>query len=168
MKTEFEFTIPRTNGEDPCVATVSVAPDPNGDPSFEILVVDRRGEYVETRPDEDAEIIDKAIEKWGDAYARVFGDRHCDEAIRARVNFIEHELQPDAKETDAFPPLNELKPEVRLRLAQRLENWRAADRLSVLHPPAPVRRDRDEPDYDAPRPLTALENWQRNDEHNVP
>jgi hypothetical protein len=28
--------------------------------------------------------------------------------------------------------------------------------------------ERDDPDYDAPRPLTALENWQRNDEHNVP
>jgi DNA-binding Lrp family transcriptional regulator len=27
--------------------------------------------------------------------------------------------------------------------------------------------ERDEPDYDAPRPLTAMENWQRNDEHNV-
>lgn len=25
-----------------------------------------------------------------------------------------------------------------------------------------------EPDYDAERPLTPLENWQRNDEHNVP
>lgn len=134
MKTEFEFAIPRTNGEDPCVATVSVAPDPNGNPSFEIFVVDRRGEYVETRPDEDEEIIDKAIEKWGNAYARVFGDRHCDEAIRERVNFIERELEPDAKETDAFPAPFEFKPEVRLRLAQRFENWRAADKLSALHP----------------------------------
>ena len=27
--------------------------------------------------------------------------------------------------------------------------------------------EEDEPDYDAPKPLTPLENWQQNDEHHV-
>lgn len=31
----------------------------------------------------------------------------------------------------------------------------------------PEPAERDEPDYDAPRPLTALENYQQNDEHHV-
>lgn len=30
-----------------------------------------------------------------------------------------------------------------------------------------ISRERDEPDYDAPRPLTAMENMQQNDEHHV-
>lgn len=133
MKTEFEFIIPRTNDEDPCVATVSVAADPNGKPSFDILVIDRRGEYVETRADEDAEIIDKAIEKWGAAYGKIFGDGHCDSTVRERVDAIEREMQPEARESDGFETW-ELNPETRLRLAQQIENWRAEDKLEALHP----------------------------------
>lgn len=128
MKTEFEFTIPRTNGEDPCLATVSLACDPNGNPSFDILVIDRAGNYVETRPDEDAEIIDKAIERWGDTYARIFGDRHCSAAIRARVDFI-CDLFDDGRNSGEL---------FRFMIAQRFENWQAADRLSRGSPAAPA------------------------------
>ena len=35
-----------------------------------------------------------------------------------------------------------------------------------LSEPTP-ERDRDEPDYDAPKPLTAMENFLQNDEHCV-
>ena len=32
----------------------------------------------------------------------------------------------------------------------------------------PVDENEPEPDYDAPKAMTPLENWQKNDEHNVP
>lgn len=59
----------------------------------------------------------------------------------------------------------------RAHQTRRIWRWkRQRTALLAQQPAEPMEavRERDEPDYDAPRPLSPLENWRQNDEDNVP